>query len=292
MQTFHRLEFDEIRIENTNRCGYRCFFCPRESMTRTQGVMPLADLEIVLQRVGGHAGRVDLHGFGEPLLDRDIVSKVALVKATWPDARPTLYSTLGVPVSETFFEELIEAGLAELEVSFYGAEAASYAKVHGVNQFKTAKANLDRLLLATSKKPHFDLVLRDHPVHDSTELDAVSRMELSEFQKKLAGRAAVGLVQRELHNFGQGRSYNAPRDDLTCSVVWGYRRRILQVTWDLRVIPCCFDFNASVVFGDLRNQELSEIFTNDAYQTFIQAHQDNRLDAYPVCAACERCQRA
>lgn len=253
--------------------------------------MPLADLELVLDRVGLHAGRVDLHGFGEPLLDKDITAKVALVAARWPDAKPTLYSTLGVPVPATLFEDLIAAGLSELEVSFYGADADAYAKVHGVNQYKTARANLDRLLMCAAGKTNFKVVLRDHPGHDTTVMDDAARADLTEFQRKLTDSAPVELVERELHNFGYGRAYNAPRNDLTCSIVWGYRKRILQVTWDLRIIPCCFDFNASVVFGDLRTQNLAQVFASPAYQSFIRAHQQNILHDYPVCQACERCHR-
>ena len=67
------------------------------------------------------------------------------------------------------------------------------------------------------------------------------------------------------------------------------RRRILQVTWDLDVIPCCFDFNATVTFGNLREQSLAEIFAGETYRKFIEAHLANQIEVYPVCVGCERC---
>lgn len=283
-------DFEEIRIENTNLCGYRCHFCPREAMTRIKGIMPLADLAVVLERVGQHRGRVDLHGFGEPLLDPQLPERVRLVRGCWPESRPTVYSTLGVPVAGEYFDRLLGAGLGELEVSFYGHDADSYAAAHGVRRYELALANLERLAAAASAHPGFALVLRDPPraVHAgqvSAEADPIA-----EFQKKWSQRG-LRIVGRELHNFGGGRRYN-PAGTAICSVVWGYRKRVLQVTWDLKVIPCCFDFNASISLGDLRLQSLGEIYSSSFYRAFIEAHIAGRLDDYAACAACERCDRA
>src|SRR5437762_1537128 len=92
----HPLTFEQIRIENTAHCSYHCFFCPREKLTREKGFMPVEDFELVLSRIGDHNGRVDLHGFGEPLLDRFLTKKVHILKKKWPNAVPSIYTTLGV----------------------------------------------------------------------------------------------------------------------------------------------------------------------------------------------------
>ena len=97
--------------------------------------------------------------------------------------------------------------------------------------------------------------------------------------------------EREMHNYGGGREYNTPGTYTPCSVVWGFRRRVLQITWDLFVIPCCFDFNAEIKLGNLRTQSLEEIFSSLPYTNFIEDHIANRLEAYPVCVKCERCYR-
>jgi len=55
-----------------------------------------------------------------------------------------------------------------------------------------------------------------------------------------------------------------------------------------KVIPCCLDFNASIVLGDLKKQSFHEIFSSDNYSKFINAHITNKLDNYPICQNCER----
>jgi hypothetical protein len=289
MQDARVRTFDEVRIENTNRCGYRCHFCPRESLTRDKGVMSIEDLTLVLQRVGPHAGRVDLHGFGEPMLDRLLVEKTRLVRRTWPRATPTIYSTLGVHVEDDYFERLIDAGLAELQVSFYGADATSYQRVHGVQRYALARKNLELLRHAAQTRPNFSLILRDHPVSDALPRAENEKAELSNFLREWQDAAGGDVRERALHNFGDGRRFNAAGKGAPCSVVGGFRSRVLQVTWDLKVVPCCFDFDASIVLGDLRVQTPDEIFASTTYLAFIAAHRTDDLHEYPVCTACERC---
>jgi hypothetical protein len=60
---------------------------------------------------------------------------------------------------------------------------------------------------------------------------------------------------------------------------------VLQITWDLDVIPCCFDSNASIVLGNLRHQSLEEVFQGSTYRDFIAAHMVQSLDPYPACRA-------
>ncbi len=288
----HPLKFSEIRIENTNRCGYHCFFCPREELTRTQGVMPVDDLTLILERVGTHEGLVDLHGFGEPLLDKSLPEKIALIAARWPLAEPRFYSTLGVKVPPGYFARLVEAGLRHVEVSFYGFDAESYRQAHGSDKYEVARENLAGLCAAQhASGGKLKVVVRAFPKHEAIQQPGATPERLEAFHQWLDDLGVEILRERDLHNYGNGRGYNEAGKEIPCSVVWGYRRRILQVTWDLWVIPCCFDFNAEVKFGNLRTQSLEEIFLGSDYSEFIQDHLEERLEKYPVCMQCERCYR-
>jgi len=289
----HALRFSEVRIENTNRCGYRCFFCPREELTRRRGVMTLEDLSLVLDRVGGHEGLVDLHGFGEPLLDKLLPEKIALVASRWPSAEPRFFSTLGVKVEPDYFTRLVRAGLRHVEVSFYGFDAASYRGAHGADRYEVARENLTRLCEAQRDSGgRLKVVVRAFPRHDTVRQPGATPERLAEFHGWLDRLGVSVLRERDLHNYGSGRSYNEAGKGTPCSVVWGYRRRVLQVTWDLWVIPCCFDSDAAIRLGNLRSQSLEEIFSGPAYAEFIRCHVEERLENYPLCLTCERCFKA
>lgn len=280
-----RVAFDEIRIENTNRCGYRCWCCPRDLHTRAQGIMELSDLGWVLDTVGPFAGRVDLHGFGEPLLDPLIEQRVRMVARRWPQARIRLISTLGVTLPPGCFERLCDAGLAEMEVSCYGHTEESYRLAHGADRFAIVAANLSEACgTAAASGGRMTVSLRERPHHPSVAWKDPDGYESFLETWRIRG---VPTRRRQLHNFG-ARHYN-PAGSRLCSVVWGYRRRVLQVTWDLNVIPCCFDFNAEIVLGNLREMTLDDLFHGPAYTRFLAAHMANRLEDYPPCQTCERC---
>ena len=55
-----------------------------------------------------------------------------------------------------------------------------------------------------------------------------------------------------------------------------------------KVVPCCFDYNADIVFGDLRTQSIKEIYESEEYRNFLDAHRKGDLDAYPLCKNCDQ----
>jgi len=285
--------FSELRIENTNLCGFKCFICPHQSLTREKGIMPYRDLELVMQRVGTFNGRVDLHGFGEPMLDSSLAEKIAIVSSVWPDATVRIFSTLGVNVEPLFLENLLAAGLDHFELSLYGWDRKSYLTIHGVDCFDLALKNL-KLLCEIKAKHNFKtrIVLRKFPLHPRIKPGYTDQdKENICFFYDAATQMGVTLApDRSLHNYGNGRAYTAP-GERTCSIVWGYRRRILQITWDLQVISCCFDFDGSNRWGNLRTHSLEEIFSHQAYRSFIDAHINNKLEKYPACLYCDRCEK-
>jgi MoaA/NifB/PqqE/SkfB family radical SAM enzyme len=286
----HPLRFDQIRIENTNHCGYKCIMCPRDKQTRAMGFMALEDLDMVFQKLGGFHGQIHLHGFGEPLLDKQLSDKVRLARKRCPNGLPLFFTTLGVPKDDAYFRDLASAGLAHVAVSFYGFTRVTYKAVAQVDTFDVARRNLEALVEArTAVGAKFSIALHtwfENVWH--TWPDEV-RQQRADFS---AWVQSIGVQSNEIgnvHNFGDGRTYNKPATEGVCSVAWGFRQRILQVTWNLDVVPCCFDYNASVKFGNLREQSLEEIFSSPAYHSFIKAHREGRIGDYPVCVACERC---
>lgn len=281
--------FQEIRIENTNSCGYKCFMCPREKQTRPIGFMSVEDFSLVLERVGTFEGNVHLHGFGEPLLDRKLVQKIEVLKKKFPSSRAQIFTTLGVKVKEDCFMQLAEAGMNDLAISLYGFDRETYKKIHGFDGWEVVRRNLQLL----SRAIQFSLGSLRAVIKVPTEAVS-SSLPIAQSPEKLAfyqWAKELGFAIGEwfsLHNYGDGRSYNAPNEEKMCPVIDGRRRNILNVTWDLNVVPCCFDFNATIRFGNLRENTLEEIFSSPEYFRFVLAHKMNDLAAYSVCQNCEK----
>ncbi len=280
--------FQEIHIENTNSCGYKCTMCPRDQQTRQIGFMKEEAFKIVLDRIGAFEGIFHLHGFGEALLDRSLPSKASLLKQKYPSSSLQLFSTLGVRVQEGYFRNLIDAGLNDLIISFYGFTEENYQKIHGYNGFELVKKNLKLLSQEMEYAPNFRASLKVPKADLSPSLPLVESLDKKAFCSwaKELGFYLIDWVY--VHNYGNGRLYNQPDACRTCPVLTGTRRHILNITWDLNVVPCAYDFNGSIIFGNLRTQTLEEIFSSAPYLDFILAHTSNDLSRYPICQNCEK----
>lgn len=285
----YRPHFTDVRIENTNFCGYKCVMCPRDKHTRPQGIMSIDDFEIVLDRIGSFSGEMHLHGFGEPLLDKSLPEKLRRVRQKLPGKTTTvIFSTLGVRVSESYLYELAEAKLTAIMVSCYGYNPESYKMVHGRNAFHIVKENLATLSKVRKERngyPNVCIIPSGDPMLITLSTKKDGRADFFEWAESLGHRF---IEERKLHNFGDGRGYNIPKNERMCPVIRGRRNSILQITWDLNVIPCCYDYNASIVLGNLRNQTLEEIFTGLEYFRFVRAHLANDLEDYKICQNCEK----
>src|SRR3990167_8962166 len=152
--------FQEIHIENTNACGYKCVMCPRESQTRRIGYMSVEDFSLILERVHGFQGVFHLHGYGEPLLDRQFIAKIEKLKAKFPTCPSGIFSTLGVKVKEDYFERVVGAGLNCIAISLYGFTSDDYQKIHGFDGLELVKRNLISLSQAMKQSLNFSATIK------------------------------------------------------------------------------------------------------------------------------------
>lgn len=284
-------DFQEIRIENTNRCGYSCVFCPREKMDRPQDIMPMDDFGLVMQRIGDYhpdyQNWFHLHGFGEPLLDKYLPEKIVIAKAMFPKAKTFLVTTLGVSVGEDYLRALINNGLDMMTVSFYASEREKYKAVTGTSMFDTALKNLITVGNIVKSLPRYMNVTVTGDMEGIADKVGVESRS-APWLKKLMENYGFNFFYPKVHNYGSGRAYNPADLQGLCTVFNGARRNILQITWDLNVKPCTFDFNASMKLGNLRMQGIAEIFNEKPYRELALAQATNDLSRYPACANCDR----
>ena len=57
------------------------------------------------------------------------------------------------------------------------------------------------------------------------------------------------------------------------------------ITWDGKVVPCCFDKDAQHIMGDLRQQSFEEIWSGEAYHQFRKLILEGR-DKIDICQNC------
>jgi len=199
-----------------------------------------------------------------------------------------IFSTLGVRVAEDYFAKLLEAGLGGIIISLYGFTVDDYKTIHGYNGFELVKRNLQLLSEAMKRFPKFTAIIKIPSSSLSSTLPVAEPPEKIEFCRWVQKLGFDIGEWSYVHNYSNGRNYNLSNPERMCPVISGKRKNILNITWDLNVIPCCYDFNATIPFGNLRKQSLEEIFSSSEYLTFVFAHLTGNLAAYPVCQNCEK----
>ena len=287
--------FEEIRIENTNICPLHCKTCPREKMSREKGRMSYADFIRICGRLSEYISSpsvryFDVHGYGEPLVDKEIIIKIRYLKERFPNVTIRMVSTLYV-ATETMLEELIQSGLDEIVISHYGASEEDYRLIHGVQNYQKVRHNIEYLVRKNSELGHPLMVVLENLNFSNvltSEQENSRRQTLHNWQKTLEEYDVKIRDMAPPHNWGSAYQYMNVSPSI-CSVVSGFRSRVLQVTWNGDVIPCCFDFNADVVFGNLFTEDLESIFNSNTYRHFLLCHKENKLEGFPPCQFCNRC---
>ena len=277
------IHFRSLRIENTNLCKYVCVMCPREKLTRKQGIMNMQDYQLVLDRIQEYidytnlpqpfSSAFHLHGYGEPLFDPNLMQKAAIVTDQFPISRTIIYTTLGVRRPESYLKNLLVKGkIKGIFVSFYGFQESTYDIVHKGGDFHTARKNLIYLAKLNAELGHpcslRVQLLQPHTVN-LIRNDPKEEKAFNEFYEALSPYG-IELQTIGLHNYGDGRDFiDTEKIQTVCSVVDGVRKTDLNVSWQLKIVPCCFDSNNTIVFGDLREQSIYEIYHSEKYKKFI-----------------------
>lgn len=249
--------WEQIRVENTNICVNECVMCPREKLTRPQGTMSYGNFVKVVNNLEvSYKCQLHFHGFGEPLLDKDLFNKIRYVKKNHRNFFTHFMTSLAI-ADEVACREIVDSGLDLLGVSCYGTNKEEYEKIFRRDSYQKVQDNIS-YLKGYIRKTGSGMQLR------------------------------VSDTCLDLANFSDGRAYNKPAGDKICPFITGLRRRVLQITWEGYIIPCCFDYDATITFGNIFQNSLKEIFKSAAYREFRKAHREKNHRQYRVCNSCEK----
>jgi len=195
------LRHPEVRYEVTDHCNAECIMCPRDNhkLGREHGIMSFENFKRSLDEVIQlGCKQVVLTGFGEPLVDKQLEKKVEYVKSR---GLSTYIISNGSLLTKKRATNLIQAGLDELRISFYGMRKETYETVMVGLKFDVTMKNLLGFLELRDelgfKRPRLELNWLELP-ENAGDTDA--------FQEYWEPRADAIEIWKP-HNFGDGRSY-------------------------------------------------------------------------------------
>lgn len=265
------MEHPEVRYEVTDNCNAHCIMCPREKHDRPHGIMDQDKYERSIDEIVWlGAKRVVLTGFGEPMLDRNLEKKIAYANAK---GLKTYIITNASCLTKKRSKELIDAGLDEMRISFYGMSTYSYNHVMVGLDYKKAIENITYFLSLKSKtKVHLSYL--ELPINErETE-------KFKEYWEPLVDAIEIWKP----HNWVDGKDYRKRKGDKkTCGRP---ENGPLQIQWDGTVVPCCYDYNNNIVLGNAFENPVMEILSGERYRVLREQHKTGNFPSY--CDQCDQ----
>lgn len=285
-----------LSVEPTTSCNLRCPECPSglRSFTRPTGALHEKLFESVVDQVKGHLSWLHLYFQGEPFLNPRFLE---MVKYADSMGIFTSTSTNAHFLEAKQVKEILKSGLKQLIVSMDGITQEVYEQYRVGGNLEKVQEGL-KLLISERKKSgkNFPRIVLQFLVTGQNEhqLPALKtwakNMEVDELQLKTTQiydfENGSDLIPKELGYsryvpIGNGKWKLKKRLENKCWRMW----EGAVVTWDGKVVPCCFDKDASHVMGELKEHSLGTIWNSLPYFKFRSQLLSDRTQI-EICRNC------
>lgn len=285
-----------ISIEPTTSCNLRCPECPSglRSFTRPTGMLQQDMFENVIQQLAPTLSYLTFYFQGEPYLHPSFLSMVnyASERGVY-----TATSTNAHYLKDEMARQTVESGLDRLIVSIDGTTQETYQsyRVGGalekvIEGTKNIIAWKRKLKSAT---PHvvFQFLVVKQNEHQIPEVYALA---------KALGVDQVALKTAQVYDYEKGSPFIPENEKYSRyrkldNGTYAIKNKLLNqcwkmwhscvVTWDGKVVPCCFDKDGQYVLGDLSKKSFREIWTGKDYEQFRTSLLKSRSEI-EICRNC------
>ncbi len=276
-------------IEPTNHCNLKCPECPSGlgALTRPLGLLKSDDFKDIISQIKGTGFYIQLFFQGEPFINKQLPSMIRYAREN------NIYvsiSTNGHFINEKNVDHILENAPDKLIFSIDGLDEESYQNYRVGGTFKQADEGLR--LLAKRKRElgkkipfiEFQFIVMKQNEH---QLDDVLKygedagvdkivfksMQVSSYENALFFLPSKDKYKR--YNIDEGNFKIKSKLKNHCFALW----RTSVITWDGRIVPCCFDKDANFELGKLNDaagNRLKQIWKSKPYQSFRRSVLLNR----------------
>lgn len=285
-----------ISIEPTTACNLACPECPSglKKFTRATGKI---DVDLHHQWLGQISSSVIYATYyfqGEPFLHPRFLD---LIRAAHAKRIFTATSTNAHFIHREKAAEIVESGLDQLIISVDGMSQEVYGqyRINGDLEkvWQATEYLIEAKRMAKSKTPRliFQCLAVKPNEHEIPLLfEKAKKLEIDEVRIKSA----------QLYDYQNGHPLMPENEAYSRYIRKKNGKYVLKnqggnscwrmwsgcvITWDGKVVPCCFDKDAQHSFGALSMESFRSIWKSEAYKAFRQSilHARNEID---ICTNC------
>lgn len=285
-----------IAIEPTTACNLRCPECPSglRSFTRPTGMLKKDFFEQFIAEIHKKTFYLTFYFQGEPYLNPQFLD---MVKIASNKKMYTATSTNAHFLTPENAEKTVNSGLDRLIISIDGTTQETYQQYRVGGSLEKVIEGTKNIIQAKRKlkknKPHVIfqfLVVKPNEHQISDVLKLAKELGVDEVKFKTAQvydyKYGNSLIPE---NPKYARYKRLPDGTYTvknpllnhCWKMW----HSCVVTWDGKVVPCCFDKDAQHQLGNLSEKYFRQIWRSEAYTRFRRAVLKSRKEI-DICANC------
>ncbi|MEL6251622.1 MAG: radical SAM/SPASM domain-containing protein [Bacteroidota bacterium] len=286
----------KIGFEPTTHCNLRCPECPSglRSFTRPTGMSDLELFKSTMDQLHKDLIYLLLYFQGEPYLNPNFLEMAAYSKEK---GIYSATSTNGHYLSPTKAEETIKSGLSEIIISIDGTTQETYQSYRVGGSLEKVRQGVRNLVEArkrlNSLHPYIMiqfLVVKpnQHQIEDIRQMGKELGVDKVMFKTAQIydykqGSELIPTIDRYSRYKKQADGTYQIKNSLEnqCWKLW----HGAEITWDGKVLPCCFDKDADYEMGSLQEKSFEEIWRNPVYESFRGSLLKSRAEI-EICKNC------
>lgn len=268
-----------ISLEPTTSCNLRCPECPSglRSFSRPTGMLSDDTYKKVINELAPTLSYLLFYFQGEPYLNPNFLEQVeyAASKKIY-----TATSTNAHYLNDDMAEKTVRSGLDRLIISIDGTTQETFEQyrvggrlskvIEGTKNIVKWKKQLK------SKKPHviFQFLVVKPNEHQLDDVQVLA---------KELGVDEVVFKTAQIYDYENGSALIPSQEKYSRykqlpNGKWTIKNKLVNhcwkmwhscvITWDGKVVPCCFDKDAHYQLGEMDNESFATIWQGEAYQQF------------------------
>lgn len=281
-------QYNKVNIEIGNVCNLQCSFCP--PVERENTMMSLAVFSSIIEQVAPLTEQVTLHLMGDPLVHPKLSEFIEVCEKF---RVPIFLVTNGVLLNSVREELLLHPIFRQVNFSLHS--------FHDNYGDKDPSMYLGRIFKFTERalveRPELYINYRlwnlDVPMgvgaHNRSMLERVCSHFDFKFDQNIDVRHNKSVrIKNRLH-LHFDTEFTWPALDLPLLGTRGTCHGLSShfgILADGTVVPCCLDKEGKIPLGNVKEQSLTAILSNERSQTLLKGFKENKL----LEKLCQRCQ--
>ena len=280
-----------VVIEPSGYCNLKCIFCPINDEKQSNNFKKsFMNLELFLRLINdlksfnGKIKIIRLIGNGEPLLNKNIVEMVKIIKDS-NVAEKVEITTNATLLNENISLDLIDAGLDILKVSVEALNESDFKKIAKYDiDIKNYKNNI-QFFYNNKRQCQVYIKINNLAIKNKEE-----EQKFYDYYGDYADNIFIENISPVWPEFDDGLKieYESTRFGETvkkrnvCSHIF----KSIMICADGEILPCCADWQRKLLLGNIKNDSILDIWKGYKLESLQKAFLNNKRMKIAPCNEC------